>query len=69
MAMKKAILTLFLIASRFILFFNSLCIFSHIFWFGDLNYRVDMDEVEAKRHVLEGDIDTLFEFDQVFRIT
>ncbi|XP_060515948.1 synaptojanin-1 [Cylas formicarius] len=37
----------------------------YLFWCGDFNYRVDMAKDEIKQLVLEGDFDSILEFDQL----
>lgn len=36
-----------------------------IFWFGDFNYRIDMDYSNALAKILEGDYETLLRYDQL----
>jgi hypothetical protein len=39
--------------------------FSIVFWFGDLNYRVDMDDSEVRKKSKEGDYEKLLTGDQL----
>ena len=38
---------------------------SHLFWIGDLNYRISLPDIDVKSRIEMGDFDYLLEHDQV----
>jgi len=41
--------------------------FDFLFWFGDLNYRLDMERAEVMRHIQAGNYNRLLQSDQLLR--
>ena len=42
-----------------------LTLFSILFWFGDLNYRIGLPDCDVRQMVKQGNYKELFEYDQV----
>uniref|UniRef100_H3AZW7 phosphatidylinositol-3,4,5-trisphosphate 5-phosphatase n=1 Tax=Latimeria chalumnae TaxID=7897 RepID=H3AZW7_LATCH len=45
--------------------FDTTLRFTHLFWFGDLNYRLDMDVQDILNHIHKKDFETLLSVDQL----
>nr|XP_032801347.1 phosphatidylinositol 3,4,5-trisphosphate 5-phosphatase 2-like [Petromyzon marinus] len=45
--------------------FDLTCRFSHLFWFGDLNYRTDMEYADIMNHLRRREFDSILTMDQL----
>jgi hypothetical protein len=51
------------VASR--LFFGELTLSSNVIWMGDMNYRIDLDNLAVRSQAESGELDMLVAADQV----
>uniref|UniRef100_W5NDH9 phosphatidylinositol-3,4,5-trisphosphate 5-phosphatase n=1 Tax=Lepisosteus oculatus TaxID=7918 RepID=W5NDH9_LEPOC len=61
------ILRLLSLGDRQLSYFDISLRFTHLFWFGDLNYRLDLDVQEILRHVAKREFEELLCADQLTR--